>query len=445
MFKGMRLKQFQSSVLYPMVFFLLLSSMLWRAISYLRDVSSVPWSCLLALFLQAAAYKYIGRSAGRLITGQVALGETRRTALLTGAVARVTQRALLHAAQAKLHGFKTSDAIVILKAFDATPWRVSFGKLSTRVDRHARYLVPQDNGKWTTVPATEFEQRFPGRALPGRGTLELLGQTCGVAAVRSDGTVDSFGIPIPPMFLQNGKASTIFAAVDHSVPFLSVEQICKLSEEIPYVFVSAVPDAAKPNIRMLGYCHNVFQGYKNIFENSIQMCLVHGEHRVMTTAIAEDSLVGDVHAHTVVHQSASHHAAVASGIQAVIESDFEWNTIDLPLPEWREHTERMLWFTLGADTRGAADAAGAAASEMKVPSLANLSRPRFLHPHVHGPLFIVIPKLRKFHRVALVRSSFGLNVRLLTLGVRYCCLSTRQGGSISCSFSHSFWPLCANR
>ena len=86
----------------------------------------------------------------------------------------------------------------------------------------------------------------------------------------------------------------------------------------------------------------------------------------MTCAIDEDSLVGDVHACAVVHRSLGHHNQVIAAVPRVLDTEcFEFNTLDQPDPAWARHTREVLWFTLGADVRGATDGTGAAASEMQ--------------------------------------------------------------------------------
>ena len=39
------------------------------------------------------------------------------------------------------------DAILVCRSFDATPWKVFFGKLTSEVSEHARYLVADENGR----------------------------------------------------------------------------------------------------------------------------------------------------------------------------------------------------------------------------------------------------------------------------------------------------------
>ena len=91
------------------------------------------------------------------------------------------------------------------------------------------------------------------------------------------GIEECLEVPVAPVFLQDGPASTIHAAVSAGVPGLSPRELRQLARRVPYLFVSQVPDAAKPNRRALNWFHKDVQEDHNILESPLAACVVHQE------------------------------------------------------------------------------------------------------------------------------------------------------------------------
>lgn len=51
-------------------------------------------------------------------------------------------------------------------SYDCTPFNVRFGQLTGVMQDHARYLVLDENGRWTAVPLSDFEKKSKCRAAP---------------------------------------------------------------------------------------------------------------------------------------------------------------------------------------------------------------------------------------------------------------------------------------
>ncbi len=112
--------------------------------------------------------------------------------------------------------------LVACRAFDCTPWRVQFGQLSERVQDHAKYPVKDSDGVWKMVSLKTLRE-MKGQSIrqPSRGSVELLGQRLSLAWVDTDGLQHRCEVPVCPQFLQDGRSSTMYRAIDSSQPALS--------------------------------------------------------------------------------------------------------------------------------------------------------------------------------------------------------------------------------
>eukprot|EP00959_Pyramimonas_sp_CCMP1952_P099230 2074536-Pyramimonas_sp.AAC.1 len=89
--------------------------------------------------------------------------------------------------------------------------------MATVVSPHARYLVELD-GDWKCVSLERFRELRPRAATPERGVLELFAQQCSFDWVDGAGMHHSAELPLQPVFLQDGRGSTMYEAVDKAVP-----------------------------------------------------------------------------------------------------------------------------------------------------------------------------------------------------------------------------------
>ncbi|CAK0791073.1 unnamed protein product, partial [Prorocentrum cordatum] len=219
---------------------------------------------------------------------------------------------------------------------------VAFGRRAPDVAPIARYFVKNAADRWVAVPLDEFKQHRKMSRDPARGTLELLGQRAQVHSVDSRGLHRSWELPIAPVFLQDGTASTIFDAFSKAVPSLDVPQMVQLSQEIG----------------ALRWIHSSVSEYNTLLESPLEACAVHQEHNVAVSASRHDALIGDVHACSIVHKYVNAHNKMTSALARIVERDLQWERVILPPPEWRAHARAVLEFTLGGDARGCTDADG---------------------------------------------------------------------------------------
>eukprot|EP00959_Pyramimonas_sp_CCMP1952_P422912 8859071-Pyramimonas_sp.AAC.1 len=55
----------------------------------------------------------------------------------------------------------------------------------------------------------------------------------------------------------------------------SVASIKQLSQDVPFVFLSQVPDKASSNCRALGFIHGLLRDSESALENPMGCCAVH--------------------------------------------------------------------------------------------------------------------------------------------------------------------------
>ena len=117
--------------------------------------------------------------------------------------------------------------------------------------------------------------------LPTSGTLELMAQELVVSWLDQRNQRHSCNVLLPGSFLGNGKASTIFAAVEGAFPALSVPNLVDMASRIKHIGNSHVPDEHPSNKRMRTATSDKLVASANVFTNMQPGCVVHGLHNVM--------------------------------------------------------------------------------------------------------------------------------------------------------------------
>jgi hypothetical protein len=194
------------------------------------------------------------------------------------------------------------------------------------------------------------------------GVLELLAQGMDISWVDDRGLVDSSDVLIAPKFLAAGTSSILFTAVDSAVPGLGFSDLIELAKEVPYIFLSMAPDQCSANQKMKQQVAEQLAPVRNVFMSPQPGCVVHGYHRVITSALREEQFIGDVHSISVLCNNVNHSNALVAAVAKLLESaeEFEYNVLDMPDPAWRVHSEQVLRFTIARDVRGSLDSEGVA-------------------------------------------------------------------------------------
>ena len=169
---------------------------------------------------------YIPKSVLRLAftrvgkaTDRDGLEGTQKSLSICTTAARAAQLAQQRASSAHL----ATTPFVLARSYDLTPLRTDFGRIRPMLAPSARYLVPSSVGvkRWRPVPLEEY-LRFKGihtHVLPQRGVVELMGQSAciGIYDPESKSFNEELHL-LQPVFCARSNASTIFRAVEQSIP-----------------------------------------------------------------------------------------------------------------------------------------------------------------------------------------------------------------------------------
>ena len=181
------------------------------------------------------------------------------------------------------------------------------------------------------------------------GVAELLAQRMTVAWWH--GTVlTQRKIIVPPRFVENGKASTLYRAVDSGCGQLDVKGIAKLCEAVPWVFLAENPDNAKPNRRKM-WATNA-----RLPKNCLYVptgCCVHSCYRIVEAATPKYgklTLSGDLYALVYVCHIYSHVNQLYKALTDIVEREvdilYEWEVTDQQREEWETYGRAVLEHTV---------------------------------------------------------------------------------------------------
>jgi hypothetical protein len=319
--------------------------------------------------VQLAAYKQVGRRPGKR-TGRSngahcnTLGMTCRGLELISASAQAHIRAVSCEVRSKVIAPCHAGAVkgmLVNVGFDGTPWIVKFGTLHHRVAPHARYFIKDvDTKKWKSVDLQQYRTLGRGGSAPTRGSLELFAQVVNVVWTDVESHIHCEDVVCKPVFLQNGKASTIKHAVVTGAADFSPGSLVKLSEKLKYIFYSAVPDQCPSNKRAMAAVREELGQRPNILVSPVPGCCVHILHGAMEHAMCNDTLTGDVHSTQAVNTNVHHNAKLVAAFDRLMGQDsfFQWDQVSMPDPAWQAHTRAVLHAALLCDTRGSLDADG---------------------------------------------------------------------------------------
>ena len=230
--------------------------------------------------------------------------------------------------------------ISVYRSYDATPWRLRFGRFADTLAPHARYLCRRADGQgWVLVSAAEYAERNGGRT--GRfGTLEVLAQKFQVNYVTRNGCVHGFRKLLPPMILERGNASTIHAAVEASAKQVSKEKLEDLCRACPYVWMMERPDAHSANMRMRARGLKDREHIGNCFDMPGCCCAHQGSRCV---ASRETGVIGNLYALGWTGGNVATQARYRKGLWEIVDEDLNqgWHLTN-PHDSWQPSNKAML-------------------------------------------------------------------------------------------------------
>lgn len=172
---------------------------------------------------------------------------------LTAPASKAVDRHVIELARAGL-----LVAMYIGQHYDATPLQFKFGELQHEVCGFAKYFVQSDDG-WECKTLDELRAlRKCTSSLPATGVLELLAHAVDLGWVDQQQLVGAGKVLVPPRALQDGRASTILAALEQGASCVIQDIVRGLSDSVRFIFWCENPDGAssnrRPELAMLGQC-----------------------------------------------------------------------------------------------------------------------------------------------------------------------------------------------
>ncbi len=149
--------------------------------------------------------------------------------------------------------------------------------------------------------------------------------------------------------MQDGRASTIYSAVDAACPELSIEAVEELCRQLPWVFISETPDNAAPNKRKMWFTHTQLPGNALYIPGG---CCVHHCYRIVSATIprfGRFSLSGDVYALAFVTHVYGHFDRLSKALRRLLEVELDvkkpCEVDDQELESWEQHNRALLSHT----------------------------------------------------------------------------------------------------
>eukprot|EP00959_Pyramimonas_sp_CCMP1952_P357863 7492712-Pyramimonas_sp.AAC.1 len=185
---------------------------------------------------------------------------------------------------------------------------------------------------------------FP-RSTPRKGMLEILGHTLEAHIADASGHSESRQVLMPPVVLGRANSSTLYNALESTLPEASTAAVVELSNQFGVITLSEVLDNAATNIRKRAFTHSSLPS--NVLATT-HGCSAHLCQRVLEKATTMKSLVGDVHAVHVVVRQPGFSNALSKALRDIVEAPGGLRIVPGPPPDptWRNRTKSILEHTL---------------------------------------------------------------------------------------------------
>ena len=244
------------------------------------------------------SFSNIGKSSAILRTSMEGTSHVMQAiATVAGIAFRAQERAL-----SKAMSPKDNACQVVIRGHDSTTVRVVFGDLQDKLMPHARYLLPDHDHptrQWRVVSYEEYREARPHRK-PVSGLVELFAQETCISWVPTHTLhnevplIETRNYLHAPCVLERSNASTIFRALELTLPHFDLDSLRHIARVRPFIFLSEVPDRAKANDKKRAFYASLLP--PNVFYFMGLGCIAHIISRIMTKATRESDTIGDVHA-----------------------------------------------------------------------------------------------------------------------------------------------------
>ncbi|CAK0877216.1 unnamed protein product [Prorocentrum cordatum] len=248
---------------------------------------------------------------------------------------------------------------------DGTPMLVKFGAHQSSLIRSARYLkyveaTPDKQGYWTTQSYEQYKAEHP-RSSPSMGVTQVFGQSAVVNSIqfRADAQAEGWEeasstsepqkFIVPPMLLADGRATTVYDAVEmaYSSSF-DIAGIKAMSEYAEVLIVDDVPDNCNVNKRVKAATADAFKDNPTILYDLFSGCVGHKLHGICTKTVKEDKLVGHVHAVETVKRVQGRREMLLRALRELVDEELLVHP-GAPPAEFVEHSRNIVNMTLRRD------------------------------------------------------------------------------------------------
>jgi hypothetical protein len=236
-------------------------------------------------------------SIGKGTTSREGIDGAHSTLDVVSGVAYAADLSQAAAINQSMDGSLESESHVVGKYYDATPMRLCYRhpEIHHRLMPLARYLVRDETkpDKWKLISYEAYRKRCPHGKL-SFGVLEVFAQCPSLDSTEENGTYTFRDIIDRPRILENGKASCIHSA-NECIQSVKVQSIIFLCSHSKSVFVNDAPDDARSNTRKKLFEAALLRPIANCYV-SLLSCKAHGLHRLVSSAMDETALAGDIYA-----------------------------------------------------------------------------------------------------------------------------------------------------
>ena len=229
---------------------------------------------------------------------------------------------------------------VLCRYYDGTPIDVVFANLQSKLIPFARYLH-QVGDEMKLLTWEQYSKL--GKATPRRGTVELFAQIHECRYTDSLGATHQRKLLIPPMLLQNGKASSIFSGVEQAIAALSTGALAAWKGK-RFVLLHENPDNLAANVRKLHYTASILPFFILMILGG---CICHRLSRLADVLFETEVLVGDIYSLAFVCQIPTYFNRLQRYLWRIVCDELVIidGTLFPPDPVMKEKTLLILKFT----------------------------------------------------------------------------------------------------
>ena len=275
---------------------------------------------------------------------------------------------------------KRSSWLIVQRRWDETPHHVTFGMLQELLAPSARYLMQLAKGQRIRLTYEEVKGIDTVNTCRN-GVLELMAQVCSVhwGELRPSGETIKHDVPVvvPPVFLENAKASTIYQALADTMPALQFANLANMAKVVRHIVLLMHGDVASANLRLQAATLKQIMEWNEAADSEARRAAIQGRPVRLPGRIL--AIMDNCSVHTLnnmelaefdkVHCTPKLHAiayicgdpkflrALGKAVAKLIAQELDFQSSSHPLKSNLDHARKLCNMTIGrlANTRGRND------------------------------------------------------------------------------------------